>query len=140
MPSKLNETYQKYLITLKALESDMKDIKVKIQALEEAGAQSTDEVVKNKLPASSQKKRGALTNIVREVVLAANKPVTTSEIKLAILDQGFKPRGVNFSLTLLKTLQRLKRQGHITGEKTGDSWFFRPSRGTALVVEEAETW
>jgi hypothetical protein len=39
-------------------------------------------------------------------------------------NQGLKPKGKNFPITLFKTLIRLKNQGRIGGEKRDGIWEF----------------
>jgi hypothetical protein len=130
MPSKLDQTYANYKQAFRNLNQQANEIRVKLAALEEAGAVDPGDKQES-LPLNDAAETPAedepnLTERAFQIVNALPESVTVRRIDVGMKmrKDGYVPNGKNFPVTLFKTLIRLKDQGRIGGEKRGGIWEF----------------
>lgn len=111
----------KYLNEIRVREKELAALKTKLQVIEELESES-DSLNGASVSAAPGKKyeRMGLTEAVLDAVntIAVASFVPSSKIKKQLLDNGFRPFGKNFSVSLYKTLKRLSESKRIHDQMT----------------------
>lgn len=141
MSSKLLTAYRKYESEFKRLQEAVEVVRGKMLLLEEAGALEdaareaqdlSPEELGKLFPTPVQSSPPDELNLTERIVgivdrLPLNVKTKRAEIANQLLKDGYKNDSPNFKVTMFKTLQRLVKQGRITGIKNEGEWFYGPT-------------
>lgn len=123
----------KYVAAVAAKEAELKSLREKLRVIDELdeelelGAPSPSSVNGSSAALKYANGETPLTNAILETVNEnGTHGVSASKVAKLLIQNGFKPGGVNFVVTVGTTLRRLEKRGDIRTEKTGGDRLYRP--------------